>query len=115
MPFSKANLLRQLDANFERIAPFHENYASGHGPTDYAKWYRGAEPYQVYYDLDYEPYCVVDKKKWDVPLFWEHFTGFGKNKQSWVEELAVAGFRFYVCPDAFIVHIDHSVDDQDER
>ena len=115
VPFSKANLLSQLDTNFERIAPFHENYASGHGPTDYAKWYRAAEPYEVEYDLDYEPYFVVDKKKWDVPLFWEHFTGFGKNKQSWVEELAVAGFRFYVCPDAFIVHIDHSVDDQDER
>ena len=115
VPFSKANLLSQLDTNFERITPFHENYAYGHGPTDYARWYRAAEPYEVEYDLDYEPYFVVDKKKWDVPLFWEHFTGFGKNKQSWVEELAVAGFRFYVCPDAIIVHIDHSVDDQDER
>ena len=114
VPFSKANLLSQLDSNFERIAPFHENYASGHGPTNYAKWYRAVEPYDVEHDLDYEPYFVVNKKKWDVPLFWEHFTGFGKNKQSWVEELAVAGFRFYVCPDAFIVHIDHSVDGQDK-
>ena len=114
IPFSKANLLKQLDANFERITPFHERYPSGHGSTNYPKWYKSIEPYQVDFALDYEPYFVINKKKWDAPPFWEHFTGFGKNKQAWVEELALAGFHFYVCPDAFIVHIDHSVDGQDE-
>jgi len=38
-----------------------------------------------------------------------------KNKQTWVEEIGVAGFNFFVCPDAFITHVNHNNDKQDDR
>jgi len=44
-----------------------------------------------------------------LPRFWEHFTGLGKNKLSWNEEMAVAGYKFYVNPDAFLVYLNLSV------
>ena len=62
----------------------------------------------VKYSLNFEPYYVVRKTD-KLPRFWEHFTGFGKDKISWVEEMAVAGYKFYVNPDAFLVHLNLSV------
>lgn len=64
------------------------------------------------YKVNYEPYFVM-KMSSAIPPFWEHFTGFGRNKISWVEEVAIRGYRFYVSPDSFLIHINHDYSKQD--
>lgn len=114
LPSTKDVLLGNLITNRNRIAPFRESYSPGHGPTDYNKWYTSTKPYRVNFALNYEPYFVTTKK-FNLPPFWEHFTGYGKNKQTWVEEIGVAGFNFFVSPTTFITHVNHNNDLQDER
>ena len=78
-----------------------------HNATDYEKWYATQDLlYDVEYQVDYEPYVVVRKDS-NLPPFWEHFTGFGRNKLQWVEELYLAGFQFKVVPDSFVLHMNH--------
>ena len=51
-----------------------------HNATDYERWYATDDQlYDVSYQADYEPYVVVRRDS-NLPPFWEHFTGFGRNK-----------------------------------
>jgi len=79
-----------------------------HNATNYDKWYNtnNGEIYSIDYEVDYEPYVVV-KRDGNLPPFWEHFTGFGRNKLEWIEELHLSGTKFVVAPDTFVVHKSH--------
>lgn len=77
-----------------------------HNATNSEKWYKSTDLYEVKYEVDYEPYVVV-RKDITLPPFWEHFTGFGRNKLEWIEELHLAKFKFVVAPDSFVVHQNH--------
>lgn len=77
-----------------------------HNATNYDKWYTSNEMYDVDYEVDYEPYIVVRKDS-NLPPFWEHFTGFGRNKLEWIEELYISGYKFKVAPDLFLIHKSH--------
>ena len=77
-------------------------FNAGHEPTDFPRWYNASDVYMVKYYIKYEPYYVVRKSE-TLPLFWEHFTGFGQSKLSWNEEMAILGYEFYVNPDAFLI------------
>jgi len=109
LPTTKTKLLKEMKSNPERVySPFHHSFfPAGHGPTDFARWYKANDAYMINYKKNFEPYYVVLKTN-KLPQFWEHFTGFGKNKLSWVEEMALAGYEFHVAPDCFLVHINHS-------
>jgi len=109
LPATKKKLLREMRRNKEKVySPFHHSFfPAGHGPTDFARWYKASDAYMVNYKKNFEPYYVVLKTD-KLPQFWEHLTGFGKNKLSWVEEMALAGYEFHVAPDCFLVHINHS-------
>jgi Glycosyl-transferase for dystroglycan len=114
LPATKPELLQYMDLYPGVVDQFHKFFKAGHGPTDYERWYSTSEIYRVDYMLDYEPYFVIRKSP-NVPPFWEHFTGFGKNKLSWVEEVALSGFQFYVSPEAFLIHINHDYMKQEVR
>ena len=110
LPTTKKKLLREMRrTNKKKVySPFHHSFfPAGHGPTDFARWYKASDAYMVNYKKNFEPYYVVLKTD-KLPQFWEHLTGFGKNKLSWVEEMALAGYEFHVAPDCFLVHINHS-------
>ena len=87
-----------------------------HNATNYDKWFNITATtttsesnngiYNVSYVADYEPYIVV-KKDANLQPFWEHFTGFGRNKLEWIEELYLSGYEFLVVPDCFVVHKNH--------
>ena len=79
-----------------------------HNATNYEKWYKAddGEMYEVSHTRDYEPYVVVRKDS-NLPPFWEHFTGFGRNKLEWIEELFLSGYKFMVASDCFVVHKNH--------
>ncbi len=51
------------------VSPFpldKEKWFPAHGPTDYERWLRESDTYQVAYQLEYEPYFVVHRDH--VPL-----------------------------------------------
>lgn len=61
------------------IIPFAKQvYARGHNATDYQTWYRSNQPYRIQYQVNYEPWFVIDRCQslpYDV-----RFRGYGWNK-----------------------------------
>ncbi|KAK4536179.1 hypothetical protein CDCA_CDCA07G2204 [Cyanidium caldarium] len=98
------------------VAPFHvREYWSGHGPTDFKHWLELGTPANVdqitsvFYRVDYvdgfEPYLIAYTH--GLPRYDDRFVGYGWNKQSFVKELSMAGYHFYVMPESFLLHINH--------
>jgi glycosyltransferase-like protein LARGE len=107
LPSSKAALLKQMEDHPETLEIFQKNeWEPCHKPTNFPLWYNSSEIYLVKFQFYFEPYYVIRKTP-ALPPFWEHFTGFGFDKTSWVEEIAAAGYHFYVSPDEFLIHIQH--------
>ena len=82
--------------------------------TNDSFWYGTTTIYPVTYAIQYEPYFGV-RMTAAVPPFWEHFTGFARDKVTWVEGMALAGFQFHVSPDMFPIHINHDYSKQEKR
>jgi Glycosyl-transferase for dystroglycan len=115
LPASKGALVEQMKQNPFLFDQFHNKKCEAcHGPTNYSVWYVAKEPYPVTHDMKYEPYFVVRVSP-ALPPFWEHFTGYGRDKVSWVEEMALGGFHFLVSPDTFVIHINHDYSKQQKR
>eukprot|EP01113_Clastostelium_recurvatum_P022697 TRINITY_DN2715_c0_g1_i3.p1 TRINITY_DN2715_c0_g1~~TRINITY_DN2715_c0_g1_i3.p1 ORF type:complete len:417 (-),score=68.30 TRINITY_DN2715_c0_g1_i3:8-1120(-) len=76
-----------------------------HNVTDYHRWYFALEPYQVWYRWVYEPFLLFYRD--EAPPFREEFKGYGFDKNTWVYNLALLGWDFYVLPEAFITHQPH--------
>jgi hypothetical protein len=55
----------------------------------------------------YEPYLVVRYCR-DTPPFQEAFTGYGKNKISWIWHLRGLGYQLFQVGSAFSVHVPHT-------
>jgi hypothetical protein len=108
LPKTKEALIREIFSDRRQIVPSHDYYFNGHGPTNFKKWYSTNISYPVSYRLDFEPYVVVYRATDDLPRFYEDFDGYGLNKQSWLEELALAQYKFHVLPSSFLIHINHS-------
>jgi len=107
LPTTKPALLKQMKDHPDTFKIFQENeFEPAHLPTNFSRWYNSNMVYRVKYYFRFEPYYVIRKIP-ALPPLWEHFTGFGKDKASWVEEIAAAGFQLYVSPDEFLVHIQH--------
>ncbi|VDP67041.1 unnamed protein product [Echinostoma caproni] len=60
---------------------------------------------KVQWSADYEPYVVVHR---DAPKFDARFVGFGWNKASYIMSLDATGYRMFVLPDVFVLHLPHS-------
>ena len=104
---TKKELLKIKKKQRESVLPFHfKSKLIAHKNTRSMKWYVTKRDYSVTYADDYEPYVVV-RKDANLPPFWEHFVGFGRNKLQWIEELFVAGYKFTVVPDVFVLHKWH--------
>lgn len=104
IPQTKSDLMSDWDSG--SILPFRSYlWPEGHRSTNYTKWRRSFDHYQVEWTKNYEPYVVVSKSV--CPNYDKRFFGFGWNKVSHVMELDAAGFEFSVVPYGFIVHIAH--------
>ena len=89
---------------------FDPTNRGGHGSTSYGAWYRQEEGQM--YDIPcfksnrYEPYLAF--RYCDaLPPFQEQFTGYGKNKMTWVMQLRRAGYDFAQLGQIFLVHYPH--------
>jgi len=108
MPTDKASLFELLKT---RDAAFfdYQNYG-GHGSTKYHTWKDQEEG--TFVDLPcvtsnrYEPYLAFRYCK-DLPPFQEGFTGYGKNKMTWVMQLRRRGYLFTQLGGTFFVHYPH--------
>lgn len=77
-PVIKADVEKQV--NDKKLIAFHAaKFVPGHGASDYPKWYRSNDIYQVtQFNYKYEPYVIL--KKEGTPWCDERFVGYGANK-----------------------------------
>ncbi|KAL7528737.1 hypothetical protein ACHAXR_002604, partial [Thalassiosira sp. AJA248-18] len=108
MPKKKGQLLALMKKRW--VDTFDPWNVGGHGSTKYITW--RDQTAGTFVDLPciksnrYEPYLVIRYCS-DLPPFQEGFTGYGKNKMTWVMQLRRAGYLFTQLGGAFHVHYPH--------
>ena len=102
-PQNKSALMELMSQN--RVFQFHVNdYIRGHAPTDYVMWKKATQPYEIQWQPQYEPYLVATI---NITQFDTRFVSRGFNKVSHIEEVYYQRYRFFVLPNAFLVHLPH--------
>mmetsp|Transcript_21534 Transcript_21534/g.46829 ORF Transcript_21534/g.46829 Transcript_21534/m.46829 type:complete len:689 (-) Transcript_21534:1025-3091(-) len=108
MPKGKNGLLNLIRK--KKASTFDPTNVGGHGSTKYTTWRDQEE--RSFVDLPciksnrYEPYLAFRYCS-ELPPFQEGFTGYGKNKMTWVMQLRRAGYLFSQLGGAFLVHYPH--------
>lgn len=103
-PVNKEELLKFLKRGILYTFRYHV-WTQGHAATNYSFWRNSAEPYEVSWEPDFEPYMIVSKS---APRYDTRFVGFGWNKVSFVTHLTALGYKYIVLPDTFIIHRPHA-------
>ena len=94
----------------KKVRQFHVNsYITGHKQTDYSKWTTTTEPYYIQWKDMYEPYCLLATSTFSFDI---RFVARFHNKGSHNTELHMAGFKFLVLRDCFIIHLPHEKNKQ---
>lgn len=113
VPHNRSELLPLLSSKrHPKVTRFDRKNSAAHGTTRYREW----STTQTRRDLisipctesnRYEPYLVV---RWceKLPPFQEAFTGYGKNKISWILHLRRAGWKLTQLGGSFVVHYPHT-------
>ena len=111
IPMMPQTRKEMVDTVLERRgSPFDPTNRGGHGSTLYVNWMK-EEPGEL---LDipciqsnrYEPYLAFRYCR-DLPPFQVEFSGYGKNKMTWVMQLRREGYIFSQLGGAFVVHYPH--------
>lgn len=115
LPETRSDLLQHYGHPFDepepRIFQFtgKEHYY-GHSSTGYAEWLKQEpdtlEPILCLGSVRYEPYVVVRRCQ-ELPPYQEHFTGYGKNKVSWMWQFRRSGYHLFRLGDGFVIHYPH--------
>ena len=111
IPVMPKTRIELLDLMFDRKAdPFDPTNKGGHGTTRYMDWFdQPADqllPIECIQSNRYEPYLVF-RYCHDLPPFQVAFSGYGKNKMTWVMHLRRAGYKFWQIGESFVVHYPH--------
>lgn len=108
MPHTWQDMIHTMQER--RGSPFDPTNRGGHGSTLYAQWIK-----QEAGDLldipciqsnRYEPYMAFRYCR-TLPPFQTLFSGYGKNKMTWVMQLRREGYIFSQVGGAFVVHYPH--------
>jgi len=107
IPTTKVSLVNQVhEGKFQMF--YKSRYDQGHQPTNYTRWYQENQVYKVLWDkIGYEPYVIF--KTEGSPWCDERFVGYGGDKVACNWELYLSGKDFWVLPNDFIIHQNHSV------
>lgn len=109
-PTNKQQVVKQV-SQF-KLDSFHSSWVSGHGATNYTRWYASDDMYPVTeYEYSYEPYVIY--KKEGTPWCDERFIGYGANKAACLFEIFVSGVDYYVLPNDFLIHQSHKYANHD--
>ena len=104
-PQSKSALLEMVAENV--VFQFHrDEYIRGHAPTDYTRWAKAREVYEIQWQPHYEPYLVTSR---NITPLDTRFVSRDFNKVSHIELLYYQRYKFYVMPDVFILHLPHAL------
>ena len=104
-PLNKSALLHMLLKDTV-IQVHRDTFIPGHAPTDYPRWSRASEKYEIQWQRYYEPYLVVSK---NITPFDTRFVSRNFDKASHVEELYYQRYRFYAVPNGFVIHLPHAL------
>jgi hypothetical protein len=108
MPYSIDELLDMFrNKRGHKFDPFN---AGGHGSTLYKDWLLQEDGTLVKIPClksnRYEPFLVIRYCR-DLPPFQEAFSGYGKNKMTWMMQLIRSGYILSQVGGAFVVHYPH--------
>lgn len=107
MPHDKNDLFELF--RHRNATQFDPSNRGGHGSTRYKDWMDQSEellPISCVLSNRYEPYLVVRYCR-DLPPFQTAFSGYGKNKMTWVMQLVHSGYAFWQLGESFLVHYPH--------
>lgn len=119
LPHTKSELIDLMSSknsvlNLPRdsvVAPFDSrgNF-HGHGSTLYDSWVsdetKTLKPIKCVTSHRYEPYLAFEYCK-DMPPPQEAFSGYGKNKFVWVQQILRSGYQLLQINDSFVIHFPH--------
>jgi hypothetical protein len=108
MPQNREDMLNALI--HRKGSPFDPTNRGGHGSTMYEKWIqqRSGDLLEIpcIRSNRYEPYMAF-RYCHDLPPFQMQFSGYGKNKMTWVMQMRREGYIFSQLGGAFVVHYPH--------
>jgi len=108
MPKSLKDLARGIKKR--RVTIFDPTNKGGHGSTDYKGWF--GQHVGSLVDIPclqshrYEPFVMIRYCR-DLPPFQEAFSGYGKNKVTWMMQVVASGYAFSQVGGAYLVHYPH--------
>eukprot|EP01080_Neovahlkampfia_damariscottae_P005880 gene5880-9708_t len=100
------NYLCRDNTRIETCWTSNEILGVHHQATKPKRWYHSTKPYQVKYELFYEPYIIGHR---NMPRYDDRFT-IGNDKVSHIYELAAAKYQFWVLTIGYIGHVPHDKD-----
>lgn len=116
MPFSIPDLARTIRTG--EVSVFDPSNGGGHGSTDYDHWLRyqlDPEPEDALHAIPclksrrYEPFVTIRYCRELTPPFQAAFSGYGKNKMTWMMQVVASGFELHQIGGAYLVHYPHAV------
>ena len=110
IPRTKAEAVQLV--NQDKMRQFHKRWFGGQGQTNYKRWKTAIEPYYIQWKGLYEPYTLV---KSSVVPFDRRFVARFHDKGSRNTELHMAGFKFLVLHNIFMVHLPHPKNPQNKE
>jgi Glycosyl-transferase for dystroglycan len=98
-----------------KVDRFDHRNGGAHGSTNYKAWVESQTASELVEipcteSNRYEPYLAL---RWceKLPPFQEAFTGYGKNKITWIMHLRRAGWTMQQLGESFLVHFPHRASD----
>jgi hypothetical protein len=89
---------------------FDPTNKGGHGSTDYKTWFKqqpaSLRSIDCLQSNRYEPFVMIRYCR-DMPPFQAAFSGYGKNKVTWMMQTIASGYVLSQVGGAFLVHYPH--------
>ncbi|KAL3910978.1 MAG: hypothetical protein SGILL_007469, partial [Bacillariaceae sp.] len=108
MPFSLKDVFEMFENRQGHI--FDPTNRGGHGSTDYKGWFTQKSssllPISCLQSNRYEPFVMIRYCQ-DMPPFQASFSGYGKNKVTWMMQTIASGYTLSQVGGAFLVHYPH--------
>jgi hypothetical protein len=108
MPFTQEDVFHMFEKRHGHI--FDPTNKGGHGSTDYKTWFKqqpaSLRSIDCLQSNRYEPFVMIRYCR-DMPPFQAAFSGYGKNKVTWMMQTMASGYVLSQVGGAFLVHYPH--------
>ena len=110
MPLDLFDLKECFDSQNCAVFQAHNN-AEGHATTKSREWlessnnWKASRALKCFKSNRYEPYVLLAKSM--APKYDERFSGYGKNKIQYIQNLRYKNFRFAILPRGYLIHFPH--------